>query len=32
MKQDTQKTVSQFTGRVGYQLMELQNTFPGTIP
>ena len=32
MKQGTHETVSQFTGRVGYQLMELQTTFPGAIP
>ena len=32
MKQGTHETVSQFTGRVGYQLMELQTTFPGSIP
>ena len=32
MKQGTHETVSQFAGRVGYQLMELQTTFPGTIP
>ena len=32
MKQGTHETVSQFAGRVGYQLMELQTTFPGAIP
>ena len=32
MKQGTHETVSQFFGRVGYQLMELQATFPGAIP
>ena len=32
MKQGTHDTVSQFAGRVGYQLMELQTTFPGAIP
>ena len=32
MKQCTHETVSQFAGRVGYQLMELQTTFPGDIP
>ena len=32
MKQGTHKTVSQLAGRVGYQLMELQTTFPGAIP
>ena len=32
MKQGTHETVSQFTGRVGYQLMELQTTFPRAIP
>ena len=32
MKQGTNETVSQFAGRVGYQLMELQTTFPGAIP
>ena len=32
MKQGTHETVFQFTGRVGYQLMELQATFPGAIP
>ena len=32
MKQGTHETVSQFTVRVGYQLMELQATFPGAIP
>ena len=32
MKQGTHETVSQFAGRVGYQLMELQVTFPGAIP
>ena len=31
MKQGTHETVSQFAGRVGYQLMELQTTFPGAI-
>ena len=32
MKQGTHETVSQFARRVGYQLMELQTTFPGAIP
>ena len=32
MKQGTHETVSQFAGRVSYQLMELQTTFPGAIP
>ena len=32
IKQGTHETVSQFAGRVGYQLMELQTTFPGAIP
>ena len=32
MKQGTHETVSQFAGRVGYQLMELQTMFPGAIP
>ena len=32
MKQSTHETVSQFAGRVGYQIMELQTTFPGAIP
>ena len=32
MKQGTHETVSQFAERVGYQLMELQTTFPGAIP
>ena len=32
MKQGMHETVSQFAGRVGYQLMELQTTFPGAIP
>ena len=32
MKKGTHETVSQFAGRVGYQLMELQTTFPGAIP
>ena len=32
MKQGTCETVSQFAGRVGYQIMELQKTFPGAIP
>ena len=32
MKQSTHETVSQFAGREGYQLMELQTTFPGAIP
>ena len=32
MKQGTHETISQFTGRVGYQLMELQTTFPRAIP
>ena len=32
MKQGTHETVSQFAGRVGYQLTELQTTFPGAIP
>ena len=32
MKQGTHETVSQFAGRVGYQLMELQTMFPGDIP
>ena len=32
MKQGTHETVSQFAGRVDYQLMELQTTFPGAIP
>ena len=32
MKQGTHKTVSQFAGRVGYQLTELQTTFPRAIP
>ena len=32
MKQGTHETVSQFAGRVEYQLMELQTTFPGAIP
>ena len=32
MKQGTHETISQFAGRVGYQLMELQTTFPGAIP
>ena len=32
MKQGTHETVSQFAGRVGYQLMELQTTSPGAIP
>ena len=31
MKLGTHETVSQFAGRVGYQLMELQTTFPGAI-
>ena len=32
MTQGTHETVSQFAGRVGYQLMEFQTTFPGAIP
>ena len=32
MKQGTHEMVSQFAGRVGYQLIELQTTFPGAIP
>ena len=32
MKQGMHETVSQFAERVGYQLMELQTTFPGAIP
>ena len=32
MKQGTHEMVSQFAGRVGYQLMELQTMFPGAIP
>ena len=32
MIQGMHETVSQFAGRVGYQLMELQTTFPGAIP
>ena len=32
MKQGTHETVSQFAGSVGYQLMELQTTFPRAIP
>ena len=32
MKQGSHEMVSQFAGRVGYQLMELQTTFPGAIP
>ena len=32
MKQGMHETVSQFAGRVEYQLMELQTTFPGAIP
>ena len=32
MKQGIHETVSQFAGRVGYQLMELQTIFPGAIP
>ena len=32
MKQSMDETVSQFAGRVGYQLMEVQTTFPGAIP
>ena len=31
MKQGTHETAPQFAGRVGYQLMELQTTFPGSI-
>ena len=31
MKQGTHEMVSQFAGRVGYQLMELQTTFPGAL-
>ena len=32
MKQGTHEMFSQFAGRVGYQLMELQTTFLGAIP
>ena len=32
MKQGMHETVSQFAGRVGYQLMKLQTMFPGAIP
>ena len=32
MKQGTHETISQFAGRVGYQLMELQTAFPRVIP
>ena len=32
MKQGTHETVFQFAGRVGYQLMGLQTTFPRAIP
>ena len=31
MKQGTHETASQFTGRVGYHLLELQVTFPEAI-
>ena len=32
MKQGTNETVFHFAGRMGYQLMELQTSFPGAIP